>query len=299
MSNESSITAITLKRYIQTRLIWLTDFNISNMITERSVGYQLLDSNIEALRELIERILTKSKGPHWKTAFAKRKGKYYPQFVETENIDYNLIPVLVSDYPNSFNDRIAIRGDDDLLFLFSYVRDCRNTIAHHAEFNEKSLIQLIATLRQAFEILGIGSHYHEVTLGSYQNDNLTEDIVKNTKTNVSSRKSPSLLIDENSVESEYLESKNWIYLNNFIISEGKKGLGQTICVEFQRGANKGKRFLYSHDLIYDLSIEHLETLDSWRKYRFNTSSTSIRKDVRDYVKELKNEDDKNQYELRS
>lgn len=262
------------------------------MITERSIGYQLLDSNIEALRELVDKILTNSKGPQWKMAFAKRKGKYYPQFVETENIDYNLIPVLVNDYPNSFNDRIALRGDDNLLFLTSVVRDCRNKIAHHAEFNEESLIELTDSLRKAFEILGIGSNYNEVAFGSNQNDRLTEDIAKGTMTNVSSRKSPSLLIDENSGEPDHLDSKNWVYLNNFIISEGKKGLGQTICVEFQRGANKGKRFLYSHDLIYDLSIEHLETLDSWQKYRFNTSSTSIRKDVRDYVKELKNEDDK-------
>ena len=60
-----------------------------------------------------------------------------------------------------------------------------------------------------------------------------------------------------------------------------------ICVEFQRGTYKGRRFLYSHDLVYDVCISHLETLDSWQKYGINTSSSSIRKDARAYVKELK------------
>ena len=84
----------------------------------------------------------------------------------------------------------------------------------------------------------------------------------------------------------YTQDKNWVYLNNFVIAESKRGLGQMICVEFQRGTYKGRRFLYSHDLVYDVCISHLETLDSWNTYGINTSSSTIRKDARAYVKEL-------------
>ena len=98
---------------------------------------------------------------------------------------------------------------------------------------------------------------------------------------------PALQIEE-SIEQQksYAEDKNLVYLNNFVISESKRGLGQMICVEFQRGTYKGRRFVYSHDLVYDVCISHLETLDSWQKYGINTSSSSIRKDARAYVKEL-------------
>ena len=81
------------------------------MITARLKGFQLLDSNIEALRAGIEKILDKTKGPDWKSSFAKRKGEYYKKFIETKNIDYNLIPALVSDYSNSFDNGAWLKQD--------------------------------------------------------------------------------------------------------------------------------------------------------------------------------------------
>ena len=54
------------------------------MITARSKGFQLLDSNIEVFRAGIEGILDRTKGPEWKSSFAKRKGEYYKKFVETK-----------------------------------------------------------------------------------------------------------------------------------------------------------------------------------------------------------------------
>lgn len=131
------------------------------MITARSKGFQLLDSNIEVFRAGIERILDRTKGPEWKSSFAKRKGEYYKKFVETKEIDYNLIPALVSDYPNSFDNGAWLK-QDVLLDLVSSVRDLRNLIAHHAEFNEHSLRVLTESLRGAFKMLNLGSRFQEL-----------------------------------------------------------------------------------------------------------------------------------------
>ena len=256
------------------------------MITARSKGFQLLDNNIEVLRMGIESLLNKTKGIGWKKEFINRKGKYYPKFEETKSIDYNIIPALVTDYSNSFDNGAWLK-QQVLLELFSSVRDYRNKIAHHDEFNESSLGILVTSLREAFKMLNLGSKFNELE------DLRMHSIQPNIKGAVLPRpyiktsKSPSLQMAESDEEKQaYSQDKNWVYLNNFVIAESKRGLGQMICVEFQRGTYKGRRFLYSHDLVYDVCISHLETLDSWNTYGINTSSSSIRKDARAYVKEL-------------
>ena len=254
------------------------------MITARSKGFQLLDNNIEVLRIRIESLLNRNKGPEWKKEFIRRKGKYYPKFEETKNLDYNLLPALVADYSQSF-DNGALLKQKELLRLFSSVRDSRNKIAHHDEFNERSLLSLVTSLREAFKMLNLSSRFNELdesrSMGSRSHIKVAP-IPYLTNSN-----SPALQLEESDEERQgYAEDKNWVYLNNFVIAESKRGLGQMICVEFQRGKYKGRRFLYSHDLIYDVCISHLETLDSWKKYGINTSSTNIRKDARAYVEEI-------------
>ena len=254
------------------------------MISTRSKGFQLLDNNIEVLRKGIESRLNKTKGKGWENEFIKRKGKYYPKFEETKSIDYNMIPALVDDYSNSFDNGAWLK-QEELLVLFSTVRDYRNKIAHHDEFNESSLLNLVTSLREAFKMLNLGSRFNELdesrSLGSRSHIKVAP-IPYLTNSN-----SPALQLEESDKERQsYAEDKNWVYLNNFVIAESKRGLGQMICVEFQRGKYKGRRFLYSHDLIYDVCISHLETLDSWKKYGINTSSTNIRKDARAYVEEI-------------
>ena len=120
------------------------------MITARSKGFQLLDSNIEVLRLGIESLLYKTKGIGWKKEFIKRKGKYYPKFEETKNIDYNLLPALVADYSQIFDNGAWLKPEQ-LLELFSSVRDFRNKIAHHDEFDESSLGILVTSLREALK----------------------------------------------------------------------------------------------------------------------------------------------------
>ena len=256
------------------------------MITARSKGFQLLDNNIEVLRMGIESLLNKTKGIGWKKEFINRKGKYYAKFEETKSIDYNIIPALVTDYSNSFDNGAWLK-QQVLLELFSSVRDYRNKIAHHDEFNESSLGILVRSLREAFKMLNLGSKFNELE------DLRMSSIQPNIKgaalprPYIKTSKSPSLQMAESDEEKQaYTQDKNWVYLNNFVIAESKRGLGQMICVEFQRGTYKGRRFLYSHDLVYDVCISHLETLDSWNTYGINTSSSSIRKDARAYVKEL-------------
>ena len=256
------------------------------MITTRSKGFQLLDNNIDVLRIGIESLLNKTKGPEWKKNFIKRKGKNYPKFEETENLDYNLLPALVADYSQSFDNGPWLK-QKELLELFSSVRDFRNKIAHHDEFNERSLMILVQSLKKAFTMLNLGSRFNDLdelrTTGSASY--IKGAAIPKPYFNNSNR--PALQIEESTEQQKsYTEDKNWVYLNNFVIAESKRGLGQMICVEFQRGTYKGRRFLYSHDLVYDVCISHLETLDSWQKYGINTSSSSIRKDARAYVKEL-------------
>ena len=91
------------------------------MITARSKGFQLLDNNIEVLRLAIESLLNKTKGPEWKKNFIKRKGRNYRDFGETGSIDYNIIPALVADYSNSFNNGAWLK-QKELLELFGSVR---------------------------------------------------------------------------------------------------------------------------------------------------------------------------------
>lgn len=256
------------------------------MITARSKGFQLLDSNIEVLRMGIESLLNKTKGTGWKKEFIKRRGKYYPKFEETKSIDYNIIPALVTDYSNSFDNGAWLK-QVVLLELFSSVRDYRNKIAHHYEFNESSLLSLVRSLREAFKMLNLATKFNELdesrTIGSKSH-------IKGAaipRPYLSNSNPPALQIAESAEEQQvYTDDKNWVCLNNFVIAESKRGLGQMICVEFQRGTYKGRRFLYSHDLVYDVCISHLENLDSWNTYGINTSSSSIRKDARAYVKEL-------------
>lgn len=256
------------------------------MITARSKGFQLLDNNIEVLRMGIESLLNRTKGSDWKKEFIKRKGKYYSAFEETKSIDYNIIPALVTDYSNSFDNGAWLK-QEVLLELFSSVRDYRNKIAHHDEFNERSLLSLVTSLREAFTMLNLGSRFNDL---DESRNTISKTHVKGAaipRPYLSNSNRPSLQIEESTEEQHaYVDNKNWVYLNNFVIAESKRGLGQMICVEFQRGAYKGRRFLYSHDLVYDVCISHLETLDSWKKYGINTSSSSIRKDARAYVKEL-------------
>ena len=256
------------------------------MITARSKGFQLLDINIEVLRIGIESLLNKTKGPEWKKNFIKRKGKYYRDFGETGSIDYNIIPALVADYSNSFNHG-ALMKQRELLVLFSSVRDHRNKIAHHDEFNESSLSKLVNALREAFTMLNLGTRFNELDESRTTRSKSHIKGAAIPRPYLSNSNYPASQIDEGAEQKKcYTEDKSWVYLNNFVISESKRGLGQMICVEFQRGTYKGRRFLYSHDLVYDVCISHLETLDSWKKYGINTSSSGIRKDARAYVKEL-------------
>lgn len=257
------------------------------MITARSKGFQLLDNNIEVLRMGIESLLNKTKGTGWKKEFIKRRGKYYPKFEETENLDYNLLPALVADYSQTFDNGAWLK-QEELLGLVSSVRDYRNKITHHDEFNERSLQILVQSLRQAFTMLNLGSRFNDLdesrTIGSASY--IKGAAFPRPYFNNSNHR-PALQIEESTEEQHaYIDNKNWVYLNNFVIAESKRGLGQMICVEFQRGTYKGRRFLYSHDLVYDVCISHMETLDSWKKYGINTSSSGIRKDARAYVKEI-------------
>lgn len=256
------------------------------MITARSKGFQLLDNNIEVLRIGIESLLNKTKGPEWKKNFIRRKGKYYRDFGETGSIDYNIIPALVADYSNSFNHG-ALMKQQELLVLFSSVRDHRNKIAHHDEFNESSLSKLVHALREAFTMLNLSTRFNELDESRTTRSKSQIKGAAIPRPYLSNSNYPASQIDEGAEQKKcYTEDKNWVYLNNFVIAESKRGLGQMICVEFQRGTYKGRRFLYSHDLVYDVCISHLETLDSWKKYGINTSSSGIRKDARAYVKEL-------------
>lgn len=256
------------------------------MITARSKGFQLLDNNIEVLRLAIESLLNKTKGPEWKKNFIRRKGKYYPKFEETENLDYNLLPALVADYSQSFDNGPWLK-QKELLELFSSVRDFRNKIAHHDEFNESSLKVLVQSLREAFIMLNLGTRFNELDEARTTRSGSHIKGAAIPRPYFNNSNSPASQIEESTEQQKsYADDENWVYLNNFVISESKRGLGQMICVEFQRGTYKGRRFLYSHDLVYDLCISHLETLDSWQKYGINTSSSSIRKDARAYVKEL-------------
>ena len=133
------------------------------MITARSKGFQLLDTNIKVLRTRIEKILDSTQGLEWKDTFAKGKGQYYPNFLETKNIDYNIIPALVSDFPNSFDDGACLK-QDVLLRLVSSVRDYRILILVNScsIFNENSLQALTESLREAFKMLNLGSGFQEL-----------------------------------------------------------------------------------------------------------------------------------------
>ena len=257
------------------------------MITARSKGFQFLDNNIDVLRLGIESLLNKTKGPEWKKNFIKRKGKHYKKFGETSKIDYNIIPALVEDYSNSFNNGAWLK--QEVLFeLFSSVRDFRNKIAHHDEFNESSLKILVQSLQQAFTMLNLGSRFNDLDVSRTTGSKTHIKGAAIPRLYLSNSNRPALQTEDSAKEQQvYTDDKSWVYLNNFVIAESKRGLGQMICVEFQRGAHKGKRFLYSHDLVYDLCIGHLETLDCWKKNEKYTSSSSIRADVRAYVKELK------------
>ena len=48
----------------------------------------------------------------------------------------------------------------ELLVLFSSVRDHRNKIAHHDEFNESSLDKLVHRL-EAFTMLNLGTRFND------------------------------------------------------------------------------------------------------------------------------------------
>jgi len=254
------------------------------MITARSKGFQVLDNNIGTLRLFIDGFLSRAKGSDWKERFGTRSGKYYPKFVETHSIDYNLIPALVHDYNRTFNEFIPVGEEGQLHILFSKVRDGRNAIAHHSDFSEASLKSLVESLRRAFKTLGLGQKFIDLN-----SDNVKSSHTLIQRSSIAKPYMPSNPEEEikdawNSLDDENADT--WEKHNYFVISESKRGLGITICVEFKTGAHQGRRFVYSHDLVYDVCISHLETLESWKKYRINTSSTSIRKEARKFVKEV-------------
>lgn len=133
------------------------------MNTARLKGYQLLESNIEVFRTRIENILDSTQVLEWKETFVKGKGQYYPNFLETKNIDYNIIPYLISDFPKRFDDGSCLK-QDNLLRIVSSVRDYRILILVNpcSIFNENSLQALTESLREAFKMLNIGSRFQEI-----------------------------------------------------------------------------------------------------------------------------------------
>jgi len=230
-------------------------------MNSRQKGYVLLDTNLEEVQSVISRMLSiRLNDSKWKMIVKNRIYGSRDDAPSDLNLDYNEFPIIVRNYPSAFPSLNG--GNSDLFRLFAEVRDKRNQIAHHLPFHESSLENLQENLVKIFRYFHISSKFQLIT---NQRESILNQEVKSDNTT---------------------ENVNWEMKKNFIIAERLRGKGMIICTEFARGKNAGKKFVYSHDEVYDVTIGELKKLDSWKKYQYNVSSTSIRTEALPYVKHV-------------
>ena len=81
---------------------------------------------------------------------------------------------------------------------------------------------------------------------------------------------------------------------NFVVRKNWYGRGQIITFT----TNKGKEVTYSHDKVYDLMIDGLETKNAWKKYGYWSQSTDLPMLIRFRPDLLPDEDQKFLEELK-
>jgi hypothetical protein len=230
-------------------------------VTSRQKGYVLLDSNLKEIQTVVGRRLSIwLNDSNWETIVKNRIYGSRDDAPNELNLDYNDFPVIVRNYPSAFPS--LSNEKSDIFRLFAEVRDKRNQIAHHLPFSESSLENLHEDLAKIFNYFHITSKFQLITNQIESSPN------QEAKSHITDH------ID------------NWDMKKNFIIAERLRGKGLIICTEFARGKNAGKKFVYSHDEVYDVTIGALKKLDSWKKYHYNVSSTSIRTEALPYVKQV-------------
>jgi transcription elongation GreA/GreB family factor len=77
-----------------------------------------------------------------------------------------------------------------------------------------------------------------------------------------------------------------LFLSYFILDENWYGQNKTITVTFIGGNYDGRIFNYNHDEVYIGTIEHYETLDSWKDYGRFSNSRNIPEIAQKYVTEI-------------
>lgn len=230
-------------------------------MTPRQKGYVLLDSNLHSIQFAVaKRLESRLNNSNWKADVLKRIYGNRKDVPSTLNLDYNEFPVIARTYQSAFP---SLSEDSDLFRLFAEIRDLRNHIAHHQPFNSLALNKLQLLMQKLFGHLHITSQVQDV-----------QESEGNSK------------VETTSLPILETQKDNWEYRKNFIISERLKGKGVMICTEFQSGKHEGKKFLYSHDEVYDVCIDDMKDMPYWKTYSYYVSSTSIRKEALPFVKEL-------------
>jgi hypothetical protein len=230
-------------------------------MTPRQKGYVLLDSNLHSIQFAVaKRLESRLNNSNWKADVLKRIYGNRKDVPSTLNLDYNEFPIIARTYQSAFP---SLGEDSDLFRLFAEIRDLRNHIAHHQPFNPLALNKLQLLMQKLFGHLHITCQVQDV-----------QESEGNSK------------IETTSLPILETQKVNWEHRKNFIISERLKGKGVMICTEFQSGKHAGKKFLYSHDEVYDVCIDDMKDMPYWKTYSYYVSSTSIRKEALPFVKEL-------------
>lgn len=230
-------------------------------MTPRQKGYVLLDSNLRSIQIAVsKRLESRLNNPSWELDVMKRIYGSRKDAPSTLNMDYNEFPIIAKTYESAFP---SLSEDLDLFRLFAEIRDLRNQIAHHQPFSPLALNKLQLLIQKIFGHLHIS--------GQVQDLQETEE---------------ELTVETTSLPILEIQNDKWEHRKNFIIAEKLKGKGIMICTEFQSGKHAGKKFLYSHDEVYDVCIDDMKDMPYWKSYTYYVSSTSIRKEALPFVKEL-------------
>jgi hypothetical protein len=85
----------------------------------------------------------------------------------------------------------------------------------------------------------------------------------------------------------YLDGEN-LSVSYFILDKNWHGQNKIITVTFIGGNYNGRIFNYNHDEVYIGTIEHYQTLDSWKDYGRFSNSRNIPEIALPYVNEITN-----------
>ena len=230
------------------------------MMTQRQLAYVLLDQNLDIIQSHISRKLeNRLNNPNWKALVKDRVYSSVKNAPTELNLDYNEFPAIVRIYASTFS--MSTGTNQELFRLLAKIRDERNKIAHHKPYSYEDLVNLRELFQILFNILNINSKIHETT---FEPNSVQQSISSELTSAIS-----------------HAEERSY-----FIISERLRGLGLVICTKFKRGKYAGKRFLYSHDEVFDVCFEFIKDSAYWSKYSCYTSTTSIRKEAQLFIKEL-------------